>query len=65
MLEQYRGSSTVLWPETATAFFFMLPEKLAIRRATFYSSLERGISGYPGDAEMVKIRLLKRQLLNS
>src|SRR5438132_14375863 len=31
MLEQYRGSSTVLRPETATAFFFMLPEKLANR----------------------------------
>ncbi len=28
-------------------------------------SLERGISGYPGDAEMVGFRLLKRQLLNS
>jgi len=47
------------------AFSFMLPEKLAIRQATFYSFLKRGISGYPEDAEMVEIRLLKRQLLNS
>src|SRR2546427_1497686 len=33
--------------------------------ATFYSSLEREISGYPGTAETVEIRVWQGQLLNS